>query len=120
MGNKTVGKKSSDSLKRRVAKNLAARRAALGWTQDQLAGRLNVNPETISRYERAGALPSLETLDQLARVLNVDAGELLGSAPLTTPDDAKLVASWLTGLGEADRRFVTQLIEAAVQHLKQR
>lgn len=120
MGNKTVGKKSSESLKRRVAENLAARRAALGWTQEQLAARLDINPETISRYERAGALPSLETLDHLARVLQADVGELIGSAQRDMPDDAKLMASWLDGLSEQDRRFVADLIKIAVRHLKHR
>lgn len=41
-------------LGRRLGQQIAARRKAMDLTQDQLAERLEVDAETISRFERGG------------------------------------------------------------------
>lgn len=42
-------------------------RARAGLTQTDLAARAGTSQPAIARYERAGVLPSLETLDRLVR-----------------------------------------------------
>jgi DNA-binding XRE family transcriptional regulator len=52
-------------LARQLGENIAERRRALDWTQDQLAERLGVEAETISRFERGATLPSLPKLEHV-------------------------------------------------------
>jgi DNA-binding XRE family transcriptional regulator len=45
-----------------LGQQIAAHRTALNLTQNQLAERLGVEPETVSRFERGSSLPSLKRL----------------------------------------------------------
>ena len=58
-------------------KNLAKRRKELGMTQEQLAARINVSPQAISKWENTG-YPDPETLPQLAKALNISLDSLFG------------------------------------------
>mgnify|MGYP002773264532 FL=1 len=58
-------------------KNLVARRKALGLTQEQLAVRMNVSPQSVSKWENTG-YPDPELLPQLARALNTSIDVLFG------------------------------------------
>ena len=50
-------------------------------SQRQLAGRMNVPRTYISKIENAKAMPTLSSLDRLARALQVDISALLRDAP---------------------------------------
>jgi len=54
-------------------------RLRLGLTQDQLARELGLTNTCVSRYERGVAMPSLATLQKLARVFKTTIDELCGS-----------------------------------------
>jgi transcriptional regulator with XRE-family HTH domain len=47
-----------------------------GWTQEELAQRVGVAPNTIARIESGNRRPSLGLLERLARTLNVDLARL--------------------------------------------
>ena len=47
-------------------------------TQTQIARRLFVTPQTVSKWENAEAAPDLYNLCNLAQILNVSVGQLLG------------------------------------------
>jgi DNA-binding XRE family transcriptional regulator len=70
---KTLGLHLGQTLGPRIA----ARRKALNLTQNDLAERLHVETETISRFERGHSLPSLRRLALLAEVLDTEIGALL-------------------------------------------
>ncbi|MBO7474321.1 MAG: helix-turn-helix domain-containing protein [Ruminococcus sp.] len=57
--------------------NLVKRRKALGLTQEQLAARLNVSPQAVSKWENT-SYPDGELLPQLARELNTSLDFLFG------------------------------------------
>jgi len=120
MTKQSAGRKAAPSLKSRIAKNLAARRQALNWTQEQLATAAGINPETVSRYERGVSLPSIEALERLAHALSTELSVLVATPSSTPPEDAQLVSAWLGGLSAEDRSFVTALIDSATRHLKRR
>ncbi len=66
----------SDSLKRH--------RKAAGLTQTELARRLSVTPQSVSRWERGEAIPDIEHLAELARILHASLDALvLNRAPGT-------------------------------------
>lgn len=56
---------------------IAARRRSIGWTQGQLAQRLGVTPQAVSKWERGLACPDLLFLDELAEALHFSLEALL-------------------------------------------
>ena len=58
--------------------NLKILRKEKGYSQDQLAARLNVVRQTISKWEKGISVPDAELLIQLAEVLDVTVSDLLG------------------------------------------
>lgn len=54
-----------------LSENFKKYRAARGLTQEQVACALNVNPQTVSRWECAATLPDVLTLPELARLYGV-------------------------------------------------
>ena len=63
-------------------KRMKARRALLGWTQQDLADASGVNINSIARYEAGINTPSLEAADKLARALDMSIDAMVGLAPL--------------------------------------
>lgn len=41
------------------------------WTKEELASKLNVDEETVSKWESGDKIPSLETITSLANIFNV-------------------------------------------------
>ncbi len=68
----------TDSSK--VGSFISEKRKELGLTQGQLAERLNVSFQTISKWENGKAYPNIEILSDLARTLEVSVDELLSGA----------------------------------------
>lgn len=64
-----------DSIK--VGKFITEKRKELGMTQKELAGKLNVSFQSVSKWERGQAYPNIEILSDLAKLLRVTADELL-------------------------------------------
>ena len=62
---------------------LAALRRSKGWTQKELADKLEVKRELIDYYERRAPNPALDFIERAAQALNVSVAELLGSEPHT-------------------------------------
>jgi putative transcriptional regulator len=58
--------------------NLKTLRKEKGFSQEQLATRLNVVRQTVSKWEKSVSVPDAETLIQLADVLEVEVSDLLG------------------------------------------
>lgn len=54
-----------------LSENFKKYRTARGLTQEQVANALNVNPQTVSRWECAATLPDVLTLPRLARLYGV-------------------------------------------------
>ena len=56
---------------------IAEKRRQHSLTQQQLAGRLNISFQAVSKWENGTASPNIELLAELAAVLGVTADELL-------------------------------------------
>ena len=59
--------------------NLKVLRKEKGFSQEQLAFRLNVVRQTISKWEKGLSVPDAELLIRLADVLDVSVSDLLGT-----------------------------------------
>lgn len=47
-------------------------------TQEELAGRMGVTPQALSKWERGHSLPDILLLKELCRILEISADDLLG------------------------------------------
>ena len=61
------------------SENLKALRRAKGLTQEELAARLHVVRQTVSKWEKGLSVPDAELLIRLAEVLDTTVGQLLGA-----------------------------------------
>ena len=59
-----------------LGKRISTFRSASGLTQEQFCEKLNVSRKHISQIEAAISRPSLETLVDIANVLNISADDL--------------------------------------------
>ena len=62
------------------SENLKAMRKAKGYTQEELAIKLNVTRQTISKCEKGLSVPDVDFLFKIADVLETNVGTLLGGA----------------------------------------
>ena len=115
-------RRGNQSLAQRFARNLLKRRKELLLTQADLAERLGVATETLSRFERARHLPSLKMLERMAGALRMPIADLIGDAALTPElelDQSRLTAA-LDGLDGRDRELVAATVEHLSQQLRRR
>ena len=64
-------------LRRIVAQNLRRLRQDRGLSQEELAGQAELNRNYVGMIEREENAPTVDTLEALAKVLNVEPEELL-------------------------------------------
>lgn len=100
-----------------LGKNVAMRRKAMALTQLQLAERLGVETETISRLERGTNLPSLQRLASLSEVLETSVAELLSQSVSNRSDQALMIERWLVALTARERRFVVDSIRQLCEYI---
>lgn len=74
-----------------TGKRIRKYRIAAGLSQTQLAEMLNVSPQSISKWENAKAMPSIDLLPQLADCLNVTVDRLLRGSVSTSTDSIDVV-----------------------------
>lgn len=63
-----------------VGKNILKMRKELGFTQEELAGKLNVSFQAVSKWENGVSLPDVSTLPLIANALGCSIDSLLGYA----------------------------------------
>ena len=61
------------------SENLKAIRKSKGYTQEELAIKINVVRQTVSKWEKGLSVPDADVLSKIADVLEVSASELLGA-----------------------------------------
>lgn len=77
-----------------VGERIAAGRKALGLTQQDLADRVGVTSQAVSKWETEASLPDTALLPALAKLLETSIDELLTGEASDRPAGAAAVASW--------------------------
>ena len=79
------------------SENLKTLRKQKGFSQEELAGRLHVVRQTISKWEKNLSVPDADTLIRLAEILEVSVSELLGTniAKENTTGNVAEQLSWI-------------------------
>ena len=102
-----------------IGKRIKSAREKKGLTQEQLAEQVNLSPMHISVIERGNKLPRLETLINIANVLDVSADILLqdvvnNQIKLRTSEASNLIAQ----LSREDQRRVLAALHSFVESTK--
>ena len=79
--------------------NMKALRKNKGLTQEELANRLNVVRQTVSKWEKGLSVPDAEMLQKIADVLESDVSQLLG-APIQQNENTDVIAEQLSRINE--------------------
>lgn len=106
-------------LAKRLGQQIAERRKELSWTQDQLAGRLGVDTETVSRFERGVTVLSLLTIEKLAGIMKTSVANLLSEASISPTDQAIRISAWLASLPPEDGEFIIAHVKTLCDHMRQ-
>lgn len=86
-----------------TADRIKALREARGWTQAELARKMNMTRNGINSWEQGLSMPSSPSLVDLARLFSVSTDYLLGVENYSAVN--------VTGLNEADVALLAQLAD---------
>lgn len=86
-----------------TADRIKALREACGWTQAELARKMNMTRNGINSWEQGLSMPSPPSLVDLARLFSVSTDYLLGVENYSAVN--------VTGLNEADVALLAQLAD---------
>lgn len=87
-----------------------------GLSQDELAERVHVVRQTVSKWERGTSVPDADSLMALARALGVSAAELLGESAIAKKEPNDL--AWETSLLDERVTSESQRLDRLVRSLK--
>ena len=109
-----------------LQENLKRFRKEKGFSQEQLAVRLHIVRQTVSKWEQGLSVPDAEMLVRVSEVLEVPVADLLGKTageepPDSTPDSIarelqklnELLASQAAAQAERRKKLLAVLIPAA-------
>lgn len=101
-----------------VGAAIASHRVRAGLTQEDVAERLGVGNEAISRLERGIVLPSIPRLSELAELFDCRIDELLLTASDRKSDQAAAIEAHLRDLSPEDRAFVVNQARSTASYLR--
>ena len=82
-----------------LSDNIKTLRKARGFSQEELAARVHVVRQTVSKWEKGLSVPDAELLQKLADALEVPVQQLLG-AQIQTPEERDALAEQLSRINE--------------------
>ena len=105
-------------LSKQVGLTIAKYRQQSGLTQNEVAEKLNIGYEAVSRMERGIVMPTVERLVELAEIFNCEAADLLTQSSNRIEDQSAQIKSLLSDLGEQDRLLLLDIITKLVNRFK--
>lgn len=98
-----------------VGRIIARHRAALGITQEQLSLALDVDPITVSRFERGVSLPSLTTIQRLCEIFGVSLSQFFAGGdepgPTASSGESAALLALFDSLQKDERLFVIDTLK---------
>ncbi|APC17388.1 transcriptional regulator [Pseudomonas frederiksbergensis] len=100
-----------------VGRAIAKQRIRSGLTQEEVAERLGVGNEAVSRIERGIVIPNIARLLEFAGIFDCEAAELLTEVSSRPDDQATRISRLLTPLSHDDRQLIVDLVERLAERL---
>ena len=87
-----------------------------GMTQEQLAEKLNVSRQTISKWESGSSFPDIESVVKVSEIFQVSLDDLLkeGEASVTNKNDERITLEDLVKINLHNRRMTLLLISGLI------
>lgn len=108
----------NSQLSKQVGLTIAKYRQQSGLTQNEVAEKLNIGYEAVSRMERGIVMPTVERLVELAEIFDCEAADLLTQSSNRVEDQSAQIKSLLSDLGEQDRLLLLDIITKLVNRFK--
>ncbi|MDR3578946.1 MAG: helix-turn-helix transcriptional regulator [Oryzomonas sp.] len=103
-------------VRRRSADKFVRIQRAANLSQDQLSERIGIDPKHLSRIELGKSFSSLETLEGIATVLQVELKDLFDFSHLEANEmDKKQIEELLDGLNQDKLRLVYKVVKSLVK-----
>lgn len=113
-----MGKKSLSLDAKQLGKRISSKRVAADITQEQVAERLGIGVEAVSRMERGVSVPNAIRLVELAEILGCRTDDLLHSSSNRLADQTAYLESSLASINQKDRQFMITVVEMFIEHLQ--
>ena len=96
-------------LGKALGRVIAQKRKSMSLSQNDLAGMIDVDAETISRFERGAVVPSLLRLNALAKAMDVSLGTLLSQSSQFADDQTNELLLTMRTLDPSDRKMLMDI-----------
>ncbi len=106
-------------VRKRVGQSIARQRMSCDLTQEQVAERLGIGNEAVSRIERGIVEPSVVRMIQLAEIFNCPVASFFEESSQRMDDLMGGLAKQLAQLEEKDRAFVIRMAKETTAHFLQ-
>ena len=111
-------KTKEELVNQRLGKTIARRRKGAGFTQDEVAERLDIGKEAFSRLERGIAGASVYRLFELADMFECGVETFLIEGSRRTTEQVELIDRLISTLSMQDRQLIVQIVERLVRRLR--
>ena len=112
-----MSKTESKQLAELVGQAIARQRARCKLSQEQVAEKLGIGSEAVSRIERGIVMPNIERLVELAGIFGCETADLLTAGSSRPEDQARRLYDLLSTLDTDDRALVMGVVERLVDRL---
>ncbi|MFL1553632.1 helix-turn-helix domain-containing protein [Pseudomonas sp. D47] len=101
-----------------VGRAIAKQRIRSGLTQEEVAERLGIGNEAVSRIERGIVVPNIERLVEFANIFDCEVADLLTEASSRPDDQATRISRLLMTLDHEDRQLIVDMVERLAERLR--
>lgn len=106
------------NIRKAIGQSIGRARQNAGLTQEDVAERLGIGPEAVSRLERGVGSITAERLVVLAEMFGCRSDQLLLGVSSRQDDQAAAISQLLDGLAPADRYFVLENVQRFADFLR--
>ncbi|MDG1582981.1 helix-turn-helix transcriptional regulator [Pseudomonas sp. GOM6] len=100
-----------------IGRAISKQRTRCGLTQEEVAVRLGLGNEAISRIERGIVIPNIARLLEFAAIFECGAAELLTEVSPRVDDQASRISHLIHSLEQNDRELVVEMVEMLSERL---
>ena len=112
-----MSKTESKQLAEMVGQAIARQRVRCKLSQEQVAERLGIGSEAVSRIERGIVMPNVERLVELSEIFGCETADLLTEGSSRPEDQVRRLYDLLSTLSASDRTLVMGMVEGLVERL---
>jgi transcriptional regulator with XRE-family HTH domain len=113
-----VTKTKEELVNQRLGTTIAKRRKGAGFTQDEVAERLDIGKEAFSRIERGIAGASVYRLFELADMFECGVETFLIEGSRRVTEQVELIDRHISSLSTTDRQLIVQIVERLARRFK--